>query len=74
MIKHFVAIDPLALLLPMSVYVKIKLPRPPEEILAEAREAAKSMSAKEKATALAHAEYMIACGTAMKKALRGQAQ
>jgi hypothetical protein len=29
------------------------------------------MSVREKATALAHAEYMIACGNAMKKALKG---
>ena len=71
MAKQFVAIDPLALLLPMSVYVKIKGPRPPEQIISETREAVKSMSVKEKATALAHAEYMIACGTAMKKALKG---
>jgi hypothetical protein len=71
MTKQYVAIDLLALLLPTHIYVKFKGPRPLEEILAEAREAVKSMSAKEKATALAHAEYMIACGNAMKKALRG---
>ena len=71
MAKQYVAIDPLALLLPMNIYVKIKLPRPTEKILAEAREAAKSMSAKEKEDALAHAEYMIACGNAMKQAIKG---
>lgn len=71
MTKRYVAIDPLALLLPANIYVKINLPRPPEEIFAQAREAVKTLSDKEKATALANAEYMIACGTAMKKALRG---
>ena len=71
MAKQYVAIDPLALLLPTHIYVKINLPRPAEKILAEAREAAKSMSAKEKENALAHAEYMIACGNAMKKAIKG---
>ncbi len=69
--KQYVAIDPLALLLPANIYVKIKLPRPPEEILATAREAVKTMSDREKATALTHAEYMIACGTALKKAIKG---
>jgi len=71
MAKQYVAIDPLALLLPMNIYVKIKLPRPTEKILAEARAAVKSMSAKEKEDALAHAEYMIACGNAMKQAIKG---
>lgn len=71
MAKQFIAIDPLALLLPTSVFIRPKAPRPPEQIIAEAREAVTSMSAKEKAAALTYAEYMIACGTAMKKALKG---
>ena len=71
MTKKYVAIDPLALLLPTNIYVKINLPRPPEKILAEARRAVKSMSAREKEAALAHAEYMIACGEAMQKAIKG---
>ncbi len=71
MLKQYIAIDPLALLLPPNIYTTINLPRPPEQLLAVAHEAAKSMTADEKAIALTHAEDMIACATAMKKAIRG---
>jgi hypothetical protein len=71
MAKHYVAVDPLSLLLPTPVYIKINLPRPPEEILAQAREAVKVMNAKEKEVTLAKAEAMITYGSLVKKALKG---
>ncbi len=71
MAKQYVAIDSLALLLPTAVYVKINLPRLPEEILPQAREVIKSMNAKEKEATCARADAMIAYGGLIKKALRG---
>jgi hypothetical protein len=70
MAKQYVAIDLLALLLPNDVYVKLKSPRPPEEVLVHIREAVKTMSARQKKAALANAEAMAVYANALKKELR----
>jgi len=66
----FVAIDPLALLLPGPVYAKIaeKLhPHVPK--VAEIAEAASTLTSQEKSFVLARARTLIAYGQAVEKAL-----
>ena len=67
----YAAIDPLALVLPGPVYVKIveKLhPHVPK--VAEIAEAAKGMSPEEKALAVSRAKAMVAYGQAVQEALK----
>jgi hypothetical protein len=70
-IFDYVAIDPLALLLPGPVYVKIveKLhPHVPK--VAEIAEAARGMTAEERSFVLARAKILIAYGQAVEEALK----
>jgi hypothetical protein len=70
-IFEFAAIDPLALLLPGPVYVRLveKLhPHVPK--IAEIAEAAKGMTPEEKAFAIARAKTLVAYGQAVQEALK----
>ena len=68
--SEFAAIDPLALVLPMSVYVIIaeKL-HPHEPNVAEVREAVKTLSHAEKAFVLARARQVAASAKVVEEAL-----
>jgi len=70
-ISDFVAIDPLALLLPSSVYVKIvELIHPHVPKVAEIVEAAKGMNAAEKAFVVARAENLAAHAKVVAEAMK----
>lgn len=70
LISHYAAIDPLALLLPNAVYVRlIEKLHPHVAKVAEIAEAAKGMSAEERTAVLAKARDMIAHGKAVEEAL-----
>jgi len=57
--KHLVvAIDPLALVLPSSVYIILHKPDPPPEFKVAITEAAAKMSAADKKAALANATFL----------------
>jgi hypothetical protein len=70
-IFDYAAIDPLALIFPSSVYVRLveKLhPHVPK--VAEIKEAAKGMTAEERSFVLAKAKAMVALGQAVEEALK----
>ncbi len=69
---HYVAIDPLALLLPGPVYVRIKLPNPPpvEAVRSEVRHAVRMLEPDEVPLALANARTMIEYGQIMEQEVR----
>ena len=70
-ISDFVAIDPLALLLPSSVYVKIiELIHPHVPKVAEIQAATKGMTAEEKAFVVARAENLAAHAKAVAEAIK----
>jgi hypothetical protein len=65
--NHYAAIDPLALLLPSSVYQRLIEKWHPHIERAEIREAVRSMSPEEKTFALARAKVLVEYGTAVKE-------
>lgn len=71
MAHQFVAIDPLALLLSPSVYVRLTLPDPPpiEVLRREIQAMVKDMDAGERKSALARAKALGAFAKALEKEL-----
>jgi len=70
MIANYVAIDPLAILLPSSVYQRlVEKFNPHLPKVADIQEAARSMSAEERTHALASARSLVAYGKVVEEAL-----
>jgi hypothetical protein len=66
------AIDPLALLLRSDIYIRLTLPDPaPEAIRAQAHEAVKGLSPREREQALAKVGNLVAFARALEHELRG---
>jgi len=69
-VNNYVAIDPLALLLPSSVYVRlVEKFHPHVPKVAEVLEAAKGMTAEERASAISQARNLAAHAKVVEEAL-----
>jgi hypothetical protein len=70
-IDEYVAIDPLALMFPSSVYAKIvEMLHPHVPSVAEIAEAAKGMTAEQRSFVLARARILSAYGKAVEEAMK----
>lgn len=74
-VHQYVAIDPLALLLPSDVYIRlIEKNHPHVPLVSIAQEVVRSMSPEEKAFALSRAKTFVAYGKTIEEAIAASKQ